>query len=103
VLDPRLLAGSGALFPDISDDDDDMDPGPPDQHDYTDFGHGGCALGPSRAQDGPLDLLAHVIQELEGLSTMNNPDISFAVDAMMICRCDRKGMYHEFLYKLLWQ
>jgi hypothetical protein len=38
MLDPRLLAGSGTLPPDISDTDDDIDPGPSDPHDYEDLG-----------------------------------------------------------------
>jgi hypothetical protein len=29
---------------DISDDDDDMDPGTPDLHEDTDFGHGGHCI-----------------------------------------------------------
>jgi hypothetical protein len=39
VLDPRLLAGSHTLPQDhdISDDDYDIDPVPPDQHDIPDF------------------------------------------------------------------
>jgi hypothetical protein len=67
VLDPRWLAGSGALppppSPDIADDDDDMDYGLPDPHDDADFGHGdtGSAPGPSRSQAGPLDPFASFI------------------------------------------
>jgi hypothetical protein len=42
VVDPRLLAGSGALLPDsdISDDDNDLDSdlGPPDPDDNADLG-----------------------------------------------------------------
>ena len=49
VLDPRWLAGSGALPSDYADDDDYMDPGPPDPHNDADFGHGCSAPGSSRA------------------------------------------------------
>ena len=48
-----------------------------------DFGHGGSApAGPglSRAQARPLDQLAHFIQKLEELSSLNGADISPALD-----------------------
>jgi hypothetical protein len=68
------------------DYDDDMDPGPPDQHDDTDFGANlvkvavrlasqELRLGHSRAQAGS-DPLARFIQELEDLSSMNGPNKS---------------------------
>jgi hypothetical protein len=81
---------TGRIPRDIDSEGDEGDFGPPDPHDFDDFGGDGCcAGGPAGAM--PTDPLERFIQELHDLSTMDGPDISAALDDLPVPQRGKEG------------